>query len=92
MATVKIDGDVWKVRLGQDRSRPGSRLVLFFCQPTGQRPYRVVEVEENLLTSQDDLERLSRKQLLDLYQRSASMDAPVYRSDELTDVRRERRD
>ena len=88
MATIKVDGDVWKVRLGQDRPRPGIRLVLFFCQPTGQRPYRVAEVEENNLGSQSDIDSLSRNELLELFRRSTSLDVPVYRSDELADVRR----
>jgi hypothetical protein len=91
MAHIKIDGDRWKVRLGQDRPKPGVRLVLFFCEPTGQRPYRVVEVGEDRFTSQADIEKLSSKELIDLYRQSTSMDLPVYRSDEVTDVRRDRR-
>ena len=87
MAQIKTDGDVWKVRLGQDRPRPGVRVVLFFCEPTGQRPYRVAEVPEDQFTSQNDIEKLSRGDLLELYQKSTSMDAPVLRSDEVTDVR-----
>jgi hypothetical protein len=88
MANIKVDGDVWKVRLGEERPRPGARLVLFFCQPTGQRPYRVVEVPEDRFASQKELDKLSKKQLLELYQESTSMDVPVYRSDEVTDVRK----
>jgi hypothetical protein len=88
MAQLKIDGDVWKVRLGQERPRPGYRLVLFFCQPTGQRPYRVAEVPEDRYGSQDDIDRLKKADLLELYKQSTSMDRPVYRSDEVQDVRR----
>jgi len=88
MAQIKIDGDRWKVQLGEDRPRPGTRVVLFFCQPTGQRPYRVVEVPEDRFTSQDDIEKLAKSDLLDLYNESTSMDVPVYRSDEITDVRK----
>ncbi len=88
MPNIKVDGDVWKVRLGQERPRPGVRLVLFFNQPTGQRPYRVVEVPEDRFSSQADVEALSRKELLELFEKSTSMDVPVYRSDEVTDVRR----
>jgi hypothetical protein len=73
MAHIKVDGDTWKVRLGKDRPEPGVRLVLFFCQPTGQRPYRVVELREHPFTSQDDIDRLPRKELLDLYRQSTSM-------------------
>jgi hypothetical protein len=91
MAHIKVDSDVWKVRLGQERPRPGVRLVLFLCQPTGQRPYRVVEVPEDRFDSQQAVERLSRGELLDLYRQSTSMDIPKLRSDEITDVRRRAR-
>jgi len=77
MAHIKIDGDRWKVRLGEDQPKPGVRVVLFFCEPTGQRPYRVVEVPEDQFASQDDLEKLSGKELLGLFQRSVSMGLPI---------------
>ena len=64
------------------------RVVLFFCEPTGQRPYRVAEVPVERFTSQNDLEKLSRADLLELYRSSTSMDAPVLRSDEVADVRK----
>lgn len=88
MTQIKADGDRWKVRLGIERPKPGVRLVLFFCQPTGQRPYRVIEVPEDTFSSQEDIEKLSKKELLDLFRKSTSMDVPVYRSDEVADVRR----
>ncbi len=88
MASIKVDGDRWTVRLGEDRRRAGVRVVLFFCEPTGQRPYRIVEVPDERFASQDDLERLSRAELLELYQNSTSLDSPVLRSDEVADVRR----
>jgi len=77
MAHIKIDGDRWKVRLGEDQPKPGVRVVLFFCEPTGQRPYRVVEVPEDRFASQDDLEKLSGKELLGLFQQSISMGLPI---------------
>jgi hypothetical protein len=86
MASIKVDGDVWAVRLGNDRRRSGVRVVLFFSQPSGQRPYRVVEVPEDRFGSQEDLDRLSKKELLDLYGRSTSLDVPVLRSDEIGDI------
>jgi hypothetical protein len=88
MAHIRVDGDRWKVRLGQDRPKPGVRVVLFFSEPTGQRPYRVVEIPEDRFESQDDIERLSRDELIELYQQSTSLDSPVLRSDEVADVRR----
>jgi hypothetical protein len=72
MAHIKIDGDRWKVRLGE-RPRPGIRLLLFFCEPTGQRPYRVAEVREDPFTSQEDIDRLPRKELINLFRQSRSM-------------------
>ncbi len=87
MAKIKADGDRWKVRLGQDRPRPGMRVVLFFCETTNQRPYRVVEVPEDRFDSQDDIEALGTDELLALFEDSTSLDSPVLRSDEVTDVR-----
>lgn len=63
------------------------RVVLFFCQPTGQRPYRVAEVPEDTFRSQGDIDKLSNGELLELYRTSTSMDSPVLRSDEVADVR-----
>lgn len=91
MTKIKADGHQWEVRLGRDRPRPGYRVVLFFSQPTGQRPYRVVEVPETRFTSQEAVDRLSRDELLELYRSSTSMDIPKLRSDEIVDVRKTRR-
>ncbi len=88
MAKIKVDGDRWTVRLGEDRRRAGVRVILFFCEPTGQRPYRIVEVPEERFSSQADVDRLSREELLALYRDSTSLDSPVLRSDEVADVRR----
>ncbi len=88
MATIKADGDRWKVRLGRDRRRPGTKVVLFFCETTDQRPYRVVEVPEDRFSSQDDIEKLSRRELMALFRASTSLDVPRLRSDEVQDVRR----
>ncbi len=88
MAEIKVDGDRWKVRLGQERPKPGVRVLLFLAQPTGQRPYRVVEVPEDRFRTQEDVDRLSEAELLELYRRSTSLDVPVFREDELVDVRR----
>ncbi len=88
MPNIKVDGDVWVVRLGEEQPEPGIRLVLFFSQPTGQRPYRVVEVPADRIASQGELERLSKRELLELYEQSTSLDIPKLRSDEVMDVRR----
>ena len=87
MARIKVDGDVWVARLGEDRRRPGVQVILFFSQPSGQRPYRVVEVPEGRFSSQGDIDRLSKQELLELYRESTSLDVPRLRSDEIADVR-----
>lgn len=91
MTKIKADGHQWEVRLGKERPRRGQRVVLFFAQPTGQRPYRVVEVPETRFSSQEAVDRLSRDELLELYRSSTSMDIPKLRSDEIVDVRKTRR-
>ncbi len=88
MAKIKADGDRWKVRLGRDSRRPGLRPVLFFCETTDQRPYRVVEVPEDRFCAQADVDALSSGELRELFDRSTSLDAPRLRSDEVQDVRR----
>lgn len=81
--TIKADGDRWRVRLGEDRPHPGVRVVLFFCETTDQRPYRVVEIPEKRFASQADLDRLPNRDLLELYRQSVSLDYPHQRSDEV---------
>lgn len=88
MAKLKADGDRWRVRLGEDRRRPGVRVVLFFCESTTQRPYRVAEVPEDSFASQEDLDRLATSELKKLYDQSFSLDYPKLRSDEVNEVRR----
>ncbi len=61
-------------------------MILFFCETTDQRPYRVVEVDADRFSSQDDVERLSSKELQELYRRSSSLLVPTLRSDEVEDV------
>lgn len=81
--TIRADGDRWRVRLGNDRPHPGVRVVLFFCETTDQRPYRVVEVPEQRFAKEEDVERLSDQELLALYRQSVSLDYPHLRSDEI---------
>lgn len=80
--TIKADGDRWRVRLGNDRPRAGVRVVLFFCETTDQRPYRVVEVPDDRFRTQAELDRLSKDDLFELYRRSVSLGYPHLRSDE----------
>jgi hypothetical protein len=89
---IEADGDRWRVRLGNDRPRPGVRVVLFFCETTDQRPYRVVEVSEERFRTQADVEGLSSEETLELYRGSVSLDYPHFRSDELGPVKSRRDD
>ena len=89
MAHLKADGDRWRVQLGRNRPRPGVGVVLFFCESTSQRPYRVVEVTDERFASQEDIDRLGTAQLMELYRQSYSLDFPKLRSDERTDVRKD---
>ena len=72
-AKVKADGDTWEAKLG---GRVGSRVVVFLCVTTDQRPYRVVSVGDGLAT-QDDLEALPGVEVDELFARSRSMGAPT---------------
>lgn len=67
---LKADGDVWRPVLNEAN---GTCNVVFFCDSNGQRPYRVVPVEEGL--TEDGLASLSEDALRSLFERSGSMGA-----------------
>jgi len=72
-ATIKADGDTWRAELGG--SRP-ARNVVFFCESTNQRPYRVIPVGDRF-GDVDDLGDLTAEELRDLFDQSGSMGAPA---------------
>ena len=72
-ATIRADGDTWRARPG---GREGERTVVFFCETTNQRPWRVVSVGDGADLG-GDLEALTEEQLRDLFARSTSMGAPT---------------
>lgn len=74
--TMRIDGDRWKIRLSEERPRPGKQAVVFFPVTSDQRPYRVVEVAESRVADAGDLEALSERELEELYGEASSMDFP----------------
>lgn len=78
--TIEADGDRWVVRVGERREAPGTTTVLFFCETTDQRPYRVAEVSEERVADADDLEALSERELTELYRGSGSMGTAAERS------------
>lgn len=71
-AMIKADGDTWRAESSSDGA---TRTVVFFCESTNQRPYRVVVVGDEPVG--DDLAALSEDQLKDLFDRSGSMGAPT---------------
>ncbi len=72
----KADGDTWIVRLGERAEREGFRTVLFFCETTNQRPYRVVEVPEERIGGSDDLQALDDAAIAELFDASRSLGYP----------------
>lgn len=74
--TIRIDGDRWKIRLSREPPGPGVRAVVFFPTTSDQRPYRVVEVEEERVSGPEDLEALSERELEELFRAASSMDFP----------------
>lgn len=81
---IEADGDTWVVRVGERREAPGVTTVLFFCETTDQRPYRVAEVPDDRVAGADDLEALSERELTELFRESGSMGAAAERSVEGT--------
>ena len=75
MAAIKADNDTWTAELGGP-AREGFRAVVFFCSSNGQRPYRVAEVPTERFATQDDLDRLSKDEIRELFEETGSMGVP----------------
>lgn len=73
---VRIDGDRWRVKLGEEPPRAGWRAVVFFPVTCDQRPFRVVEVDEERVPGPEALEALSERELVRLFEESSSLGAP----------------
>lgn len=73
---IRIDGDRWRVKLGDEPPRDGLRSVLFFPVTCDQRPYRVVEVDEERAADEESIAALSERELRQLYEESSSMGFP----------------
>lgn len=70
--TIKADNDTWRATL--DTSSPDyGRMVVFFCVSNGQRPWRVVQVDEDEVPTAEALASLSSRDLRALFERSESM-------------------
>jgi len=75
--TLKADGDVWRPVPGGPSQREGYRTVVFLCQSNGQRPYRVAEVPSDDSEGDAFLDRISARDLGELFDRSVSLGAPA---------------
>lgn len=69
---IKADHDTWTATLDTSTSGPG-RAVVFFCASNGQRPWRVVRLDQDEVPATDDLDALSADELRALFDRSESM-------------------
>lgn len=77
---IEADGDTWIVRVGERREAPGITTIVFFCETTDQRPYRVAEVPDERVGDADDLEALSERELMELFRDSGSLGSAEERS------------
>ena len=68
---IKADNDTWQATL--DASSSYGPTVVFFCVSNGQRPWRVVRVDEDEIPTSGDLDALSADELRALFERSESM-------------------
>jgi len=70
---IKAEGDVWRAELADEG---GERVVVFFCQSTDQRPYRVVRLDPDRHSGSEALEEMSDEELQRLFEASRSMGIP----------------
>ncbi|HSJ24491.1 MAG TPA: hypothetical protein VK929_07490 [Longimicrobiales bacterium] len=70
---MDADGDSWRVTSFEDDRRRAVRTVVFHCLSNTQRPYRVVEIPDDML-GDDGVDGLSSREMDDLFRRTHSMD------------------
>lgn len=73
---IRVDGDRWSVRLGVEPPARGVRTLVFFPETCDQRPFRVVEVPEERVASEEALDALPERELRELYRQASSMGFP----------------
>lgn len=71
-ATIKAGGDTWRAEV---ESEEGDATIVFFCETTNQRPYRVVRAGGPM--SDAELSALSEDDVRGLFERSSSMGVPI---------------
>ncbi len=83
------DGERWDVYVSKESSREGLRPVIFHCLSNSSYGWRVVEVSEDEVRSDETLERLDDEALDQLYARSQPFDYardPHAREDHIGDA------
>ena len=69
---IKADNDTWQATL-EASAAGGQRHLVFFCVSNGQRPWRVVRLDDGEIPSSESLDALSSDELRALFARSESM-------------------
>lgn len=69
----RADGDQWRVTADQLDRRRAVRTIVFHCVSNTQRPYRVIEVPDEVFGDRD-VGSLSKEELGDLFARTHVMD------------------
>ena len=70
---LQADGDSWRWTSEPHDGHSGARAIVFHCISDSGRPYRVVEVAEELIRERD-IASLRAPELQDLFARSHTMD------------------
>jgi hypothetical protein len=70
---IDADGDSWRITNYEDDRRRAVSTVVFHCLSNSQRPYRVVEVPDELWPA-GGIDTLSGSDLLEMFNRSHAMD------------------
>lgn len=70
---IDADGHSWRVTSFEDDRRRAVRTVVFHCLSNTQRPYRVVEVPDEVM-GDGDIGSLPKGRLGELFGRSHTMD------------------
>ncbi|MCY3600334.1 MAG: hypothetical protein OXN85_10250 [Gemmatimonadetes bacterium] len=70
---IKAEGDVWRAELAEE---DGARVVVFFCQSTDQRPYRVVRLDPDRYGESETPAEIPEEELRSLFEASRSMGIP----------------
>ena len=74
--TYEIDGESWRVYLGEDAPHPGLLPLIFHCTSNPSHGWRVVEGSDREYGSEDDVDALSESDLERLFLRAKPFDYP----------------